>query len=626
MLPFTWTKTLHDYSSCLYFSFTSLISSCVIIFFLSLPMSCSVIIGSTQYNNNNVTNITKITMYCNIYDKINSLYQCGKTVVLTRQGSKSESTVCVLPHIRQDNIYQRMRSSRLCYALSHHQQVKDLPLYKNYYLLFSHHRIQPSHSAVTLSTSSIKIRGTTRGIKTHAKRGVSSRHMKARRLIRRGELYALFTGIVEDVGSVISVQSSSNNTHNHIIPFKRHHNQNLDQQQHEDRQHQHQQQLQQQYEQQQTKLQQQQGVVAPISPDKEEAFPRNTSSPLSSQDKDKTHEWAGKRIVIRSSKAIEDCFEGCSIAVNGVCLTVTHFNPSSSFNSTHPPPLPKSTAAASAASTVSHVLVNGSCLPSDSFSVDISPETLKRTNLGYLLVDDKVNIERAANIGGRNSGHYVQGHVDGKGEIIYKQMVGGAIVIKVRYPCDNTQGHNTQGHNTQGHNTQGHNTQGHNTQGGVKPCCGACGGGGCGGNRRSTADTAAAADDATTATSSATSDASATASASSGGSVGSGIEMIVEKGFVAVDGVSLTVTEVNRDDEWFTVMLVPHTQKHITLPNKKVGEIVNIEVDVMGKYVMSRGDERGREGNGEDVNIRLAIIEDRLEKLERRLHEGNFRH
>ena len=57
---------------------------------------------------------------------------------------------------------------------------------------------------------------------------------------------------------------------------------------------------------------------------------------------------------------------------------------------------------------------------------------------------------------------------------------------------------------------------------------------------------------------------------------------IVEKGFVAVDGTSLTVCNVGVD--WFTFMLVEYTQKKIILPDKMVGDTVNIEVDVLGKY------------------------------------------
>lgn len=63
------------------------------------------------------------------------------------------------------------------------------------------------------------------------------------------------------------------------------------------------------------------------------------------------------------------------------------------------------------------------------------------------------------------------------------------------------------------------------------------------------------------------------------------MQYIVPKGFIAIDGTSLTVCQVNPTDNWFSIMLVEYTQKKITLPLKSVGDSVNIEVDVMGKYV-----------------------------------------
>ena len=60
---------------------------------------------------------------------------------------------------------------------------------------------------------------------------------------------------------------------------------------------------------------------------------------------------------------------------------------------------------------------------------------------------------------------------------------------------------------------------------------------------------------------------------------------IVPKGFIAVDGTSLTVCEVNNQEGWFDFMLVAYTQQHIIIPKKKVGGKVNIEVDVTAKYV-----------------------------------------
>ncbi len=60
---------------------------------------------------------------------------------------------------------------------------------------------------------------------------------------------------------------------------------------------------------------------------------------------------------------------------------------------------------------------------------------------------------------------------------------------------------------------------------------------------------------------------------------------IVPKGYVALDGISLTVCDVNDKDEYFTIMMIPHTQDHVALSKKKCGELVNLEVDMVGKYV-----------------------------------------
>ncbi|KAJ1668679.1 Riboflavin synthase alpha chain [Coemansia sp. RSA 1813] len=60
---------------------------------------------------------------------------------------------------------------------------------------------------------------------------------------------------------------------------------------------------------------------------------------------------------------------------------------------------------------------------------------------------------------------------------------------------------------------------------------------------------------------------------------------VVPKGFIAIDGTSLTVCDVNDQESWFTIMLVAYTQSHVVLPTKKIGDAVNIEVDMLGKYV-----------------------------------------
>ena len=170
---------------------------------------------------------------------------------------------------------------------------------------------------------------------------------------------------------------------------------------------------------------------------------------------------AGRRLVVDVACS-GDVVVGESIAVNGVCLTVTECEGA-------------------------HI------------AFDVGPETLERTNLGALAGGDRVNIERALTINRRLSGHFVQGHVDGVGEITQRRREGEWDWLSVMVP------------------------------------------------------TALAA------------------------------EMVL-KGSVAVDGVSLTIA--NLDPSRFDVMLIPHTLAHTTLGLKAPGTFVNIETDILGKYVL----------------------------------------
>lgn len=166
-------------------------------------------------------------------------------------------------------------------------------------------------------------------------------------------------------------------------------------------------------------------------------------------------------LVIAASGVLQGMEPGGSIAVNGACLTVTELN-------------------------------------TNSVSVDIMLETLKRTNLGLLSVGDGVNLERPLALGGRLGGHLVQGHVDDIGRVASVGRDGRAMIIGFE----------------------------------VSPEV-----------RR----------------------------------------YVVEKGFVAVDGVSLTV--VDCDNRSFRVAVVDYTQKHTTLGSRQVGDPVNLEVDIIAKYV-----------------------------------------
>jgi len=147
--------------------------------------------------------------------------------------------------------------------------------------------------------------------------------------------------------------------------------------------------------------------------------------------------------------------------------------------------------------------------------VGLAPETLRRSNLGTLKPGSRVNLERALKADGRNSGHFVQGHVDCTGDIVEKWREGESLWVKVKVPQEF-------------------------------------------------------------------------------------IPYIVPKGFVCVDGTSLTICEVDARPEasWFTFMLVAHTQQNVIIPAKAPGERVNIEVDVLAKMV-----ERSLQG----VNAQQAV-------------------
>jgi riboflavin synthase len=109
---------------------------------------------------------------------------------------------------------------------------------------------------------------------------------------------------------------------------------------------------------------------------------------------------AGARLVVRCATVLSDASEGASIAVNGVCLTAVDLRP-------------------------------------DSFSADVAPETLRRTNLGALRTGARVNLERPLSPTGRLSGHIVQGHVDGTGEFVSLDALGDENWwLRVRAPAE----------------------------------------------------------------------------------------------------------------------------------------------------------------------------------------------
>ncbi|HEV8372512.1 MAG TPA: riboflavin synthase [Actinomycetota bacterium] len=181
------------------------------------------------------------------------------------------------------------------------------------------------------------------------------------------------------------------------------------------------------------------------------------------------------------------------------------------------------------------VAVSGCCLTvaaltPTGFSADVVAETLRRTTLGGLSVGDRVNLERPLAVGGRLGGHLVQGHVDGVGQILERRQVGGSA--------------------------------GPDGTGGSEGAAGPDGTGGSGG--------------------------ALAAPPVNGEELRIGLDpalarYVVHKGSIAVDGVSLTVAEVGPD--WFAVALVPHTLQVTTLGDRRPGDPVHLEVDVVAKYV-----------------------------------------
>lgn len=171
-------------------------------------------------------------------------------------------------------------------------------------------------------------------------------------------------------------------------------------------------------------------------------------------------EWGS--LVIGASTVLEDTKLGDSIAVNGVCLTVTK-------------------------------------LMQHAFQADVMMETFKRTNLGGLTTGTAVHLERALTLSSRLGGHIVSGHVDDRGTITSKTKEGNAVKLEIQTTPEV-------------------------------------------------------------------------------------LAQMVPKGSIAIDGVSLTVIDVTAGA--FTVGIIPHTGTNTLLLDKKTGDGVNLETDVLAKYVL----------------------------------------
>ncbi|MCR5401908.1 MAG: riboflavin synthase [Treponema sp.] len=187
------------------------------------------------------------------------------------------------------------------------------------------------------------------------------------------------------------------------------------------------------------------------------------------------------RISVQAKKVLEGTRVGDSIAVNGVCLTVTS-------------------------------------MQEGLFTADVMNETLSRTNLGLLKSSSPVNLERAMAADGRFGGHIVSGHIDGRGKVLKKEKDGNAVWVYVACSSEI-------------------------------------------------------------------------------------LSLIIEKGSIAIDGISLTVAKLSdslkslvagvsaggaaggNGEGYFAVSLIPHTGEETTLLGKNPGDIVNLENDIVGKYV-----------------------------------------
>ena len=177
-------------------------------------------------------------------------------------------------------------------------------------------------------------------------------------------------------------------------------------------------------------------------------------------------------LTVKAKKVLEGTKIGDSIAVNGVCLTVTN-------------------------------------MKNNEFSADVMAETVRRSSLGSLQSGSYVNLERAMAADGRFGGHLVSGHIDGTGRIESMRREENAVWVTI-----------------------------------------AC--------------------------------------------AEKILDLIVEKGSICIDGISLTVASVTEQD--FSVSVIPHTGEETTLLKKKAGDLVNLENDIVGKYIRKFVDISGRSG------------------------------
>lgn len=166
-------------------------------------------------------------------------------------------------------------------------------------------------------------------------------------------------------------------------------------------------------------------------------------------------------LKIAAKLILDDAKLGDSIAVNGVCLTITH-------------------------------------IAGPEITFDVSAETLRRSNLGNVKRGERVNLERALAADGRFGGHLVSGHIDGTGTLTDKQDEGNAVIFTFNAP-------------------------------------------------------------------------------------GNIMHYMIEKGSVAIDGISLTISSLSQTG--FAIAVIPHSLKQTTLGQSRIGTTVNLENDLIAKYI-----------------------------------------
>lgn len=197
---------------------------------------------------------------------------------------------------------------------------------------------------------------------------------------------------------------------------------------------------------------------------------------------------AGDSIVLKieAAEVLKDVQLGDSIAVNGICLTVTAYDKTL-------------------------------------FTVDVMPETVYRTNLKDLNAGSLVNLERAMSPNKRFGGHFVAGHVDGVASLVDKRPQDNAVYFKFK----------------------------------IEPALTA---------------------------------------------------YMIPKGSIAIDGISLTLVDVTNDT--FTVSIIPHTLGKTNLAAKQLGQTINIEVDMIGKFVEKAVKNMLNSSNGTNTNITEQFLKE----------------